>query len=264
VWAVLTLLVAACSEHSNSPASKAGTQSPPPPGIWNDAHVPAGGVVPPAVQFQNPQGSGAADATVGGNLFVSMNCDGCHGGGASGWVGPSLIDGRWRYGDDDAAIFTSIYYGRPKGMPAYGGVIGAEGVWMQVAYLKSRRVPSVVPTTSYQEMDHAHPAATVAAHESTDTPFYEPTAASSAARTPEQMLAQYGCVACHATDRKVVGPSFKDVAAKYKGQPGIENTLAAKVKNGSSGVWGTVPMPPNPQIPDTDAHALVQWLLSLK
>ncbi len=78
-----------------------------------------------------------------------MNCDGCHGGGAIGWVGPSLVDGRWRYGGADEDIFTSIFYGRPKGMPAYGGVIGTEGVWMLVAYIKAQAVPGVVPTTSW-------------------------------------------------------------------------------------------------------------------
>jgi len=78
-----------------------------------------------------------------------MNCDGCHGGGAIGWVGPSLVDGRWRYGGSDEEVFTSIFYGRPKGMPAYGGVMGSDAVWTVVAYLKAQPVPPVVPTTSW-------------------------------------------------------------------------------------------------------------------
>ena len=97
--------------------------------------IPAGGVVPSTI-----------NTDAGASLFGSMNCDGCHGGGAVGWVGPSLVDGRWRYGGADDEIFTSIFYGRPKGMPAYGGVIGTDGVWMLVAYIKAQAVPAVVPT----------------------------------------------------------------------------------------------------------------------
>jgi cytochrome c oxidase cbb3-type subunit 3 len=83
-------------------------------------------------------------------LFTAMNCDGCHGGDAGGWVGPSLVDGRWRYGGADAEVFTSIYFGRPKGMPAFGAVLGAPAVWSIVAYLKSLPAPSDVPTESWE------------------------------------------------------------------------------------------------------------------
>jgi len=78
-----------------------------------------------------------------------MNCDGCHGGGGSGWVGPSLADGRWRYGGSDAEIFASIYYGRPKGMPAFGGKLGTDGVWTLVTYLKSLTPTADVATESW-------------------------------------------------------------------------------------------------------------------
>jgi cytochrome c len=81
--------------------------------------------------------------------------------------------------------------------------------------------------------------------------------------TPEDMPAKYGCTACHAADRKVVGPAFKDVAAKYRGKD-VEAALVEKVKNGGAGVWGQVPMTPNPQVPDEDLHAMVKWILSLK
>ena len=66
-----------------------------------------------------------------------MNCDGCHGASGSGAVGPNLTDGRWRYGGSDSAVFTSIYYGRPKGMPAFGGKLGTDGVWTLVTYLRA-------------------------------------------------------------------------------------------------------------------------------
>jgi cytochrome c oxidase cbb3-type subunit 3 len=78
-----------------------------------------------------------------------MNCDGCHGGGAVGWVGPSLVDGRWRYGGTDGAVFQSIYYGRPRGMPAYGGILSASAIWKIVTYLRAQPVPADVPTESW-------------------------------------------------------------------------------------------------------------------
>jgi cytochrome c len=77
------------------------------------------------------------------------------------------------------------------------------------------------------------------------------------------MPTKYGCTACHAVDHKVVGPAFNDVAAKYRGKD-AEATLVDKVKNGGSGVWGPIPMPPNPQVPDGDLHAVVKWILTLK
>jgi len=80
---------------------------------------------------------------------------------------------------------------------------------------------------------------------------------------PEDMPAKYACTSCHAVDNKLVGPSFKEVAAKYRGQD-VEAKLVEKVKNGGTGVWGQVPMPPNPQVPDPDLHAVVKWILSLK
>ncbi|MCX9157462.1 c-type cytochrome [Niveibacterium sp. 24ML] len=72
------------------------------------------------------------------------------------------------------------------------------------------------------------------------------------------------CMACHAVDKKVVGPAYKDVAAKYKGDKAAEAKLIEKVKKGGAGVWGNVPMPPNPQVNDAEAKQLVQWVLSQK
>ena len=72
------------------------------------------------------------------------------------------------------------------------------------------------------------------------------------------------CMACHAVDKKVVGPSYKDVAAKYAGQKDAVDKLAGKVVKGGSGVWGNIPMPANPQVTDAEAKQLVQWILTLK
>jgi cytochrome c len=72
------------------------------------------------------------------------------------------------------------------------------------------------------------------------------------------------CMSCHAVDRKVLGPSFKDVAAKYKDDKGAVDTLATKIMKGGSGVWGPVPMPANNQVSDADAKKLAAWVLSTK
>lgn len=80
----------------------------------------------------------------------------------------------------------------------------------------------------------------------------------------EAMLKKYNCTACHALDKKLVGPAYKDVAKKYAGQSGAAATLAEKVKKGGKGNWGQVPMPPNPTVPDADLNEMVKYVLSLK
>lgn len=78
-------------------------------------------------------------------------------------------------------------------------------------------------------------------------------------------LAQkHACMSCHQVDKKVVGPAYKDVAAKYRGDKTAEAKLVEKVKKGGSGVWGPVPMPPNAQVKDEDIKKIVHWVLSLK
>jgi len=72
------------------------------------------------------------------------------------------------------------------------------------------------------------------------------------------------CMACHAIDKKLVGPSYKDVAAKYAGQKDAVDKLAQKVVKGGSGAWGAVPMPANPQVTEAEAKQLVGWILTLK
>jgi cytochrome c len=86
----------------------------------------------------------------------------------------------------------------------------------------------------------------------------------SAAADPAELAKKSGCLACHASDKKVVGPSYKDVAAKYKGDKGAEAKLIDKVKKGGAGVWGPMAMPPNAAVKDEDLKTLVQWVLSTK
>jgi len=81
------------------------------------------------------------------------------------------------------------------------------------------------------------------------------------ARADEALAKKYNCFTCHAVDKKLVGPAYKDVAKKYKGQSDAVAKLSAKVKKGGSGVWGPVPMPPNATVPDADIKKLVEWVL---
>lgn len=112
-------------------------QQPAPPSVRYEQHIFAGGYPPPAGVLTNPFAGDTTSVAQGERLFGAFNCDGCHGGGAVGAVGPSLADGRWRYGGADGAVFQSIYYGRPRGMPAFGGVLPSEAIWKLVTYLRS-------------------------------------------------------------------------------------------------------------------------------
>ncbi|HYP68614.1 MAG TPA: c-type cytochrome [Thiobacillaceae bacterium] len=80
-----------------------------------------------------------------------------------------------------------------------------------------------------------------------------------------QKLAQKnGCLGCHGVDKKIVGPAFMEVAKKYADDKLAPATLFARVKMGGRGVWGDVPMPPNPQVSDADLKQIIAWVLSLK
>lgn len=79
----------------------------------------------------------------------------------------------------------------------------------------------------------------------------------------EALAKSKNCLACHTMDAKLIGPSYKEVAAKYKGDANAVATLTAKVKNGGKGVWGDMPMPPNSAVSDADIETLVKWILSL-
>jgi len=84
------------------------------------------------------------------------------------------------------------------------------------------------------------------------------------AQNAADLLKKHACTACHAVDKKLVGPAYNDVAAKYKGDAKAATALMEKVKKGGVGAWGQVPMPPNPQVPDADIKTMVTYILSLK
>ena len=88
--------------------------------------------------------------------------------------------------------------------------------------------------------------------------------ASSSAMASADLAKAKNCMSCHAVASKLVGPAFKDVAAKYAGQKDAENKLVAKVMKGGSGSWGAVPMPANPQVSEAETRTLVKWVLAQK
>ena len=79
-----------------------------------------------------------------------------------------------------------------------------------------------------------------------------------------QLAQKKNCMACHQVDKKLVGPAYKDVAAKYAGNKDAVALLAGKIMKGGSGVWGPVPMPANPQVSEAEAKQLAAWVLSQK
>lgn len=89
-------------------------------------------------------------------------------------------------------------------------------------------------------------------------------AVSAPAMADEALAKSKNCMACHATDKKLVGPAYKDVAKKYAGDAKAADMLAAKIIKGGSGVWGAIPMPANPQVSAADAKKLATWVLALK
>ena len=89
-------------------------------------------------------------------------------------------------------------------------------------------------------------------------------AAAAPAFAQADLAQKKNCMACHSVDKKVLGPAFKEVAAKYADQKDATDKLAAKVVKGGTGVWGNIPMPANPQVTDAEAKQLVGWILTLK
>ena len=84
------------------------------------------------------------------------------------------------------------------------------------------------------------------------------------AKSGEALARASGCFACHSLDKKLIGPGYKEIADKYRGNKAAEADLAKKVKDGSKGVWGDIQMPANAHVKDEDIRAMVQWILSIK
>lgn len=88
--------------------------------------------------------------------------------------------------------------------------------------------------------------------------------ATGVAHANEKLAQASGCMTCHGVDKRIIGPSFKEIAGKYGKQKGAEAGLVTKVRDGGKGVWGDVPMPPNKHVKDEDIKTIVVWVLSQK
>ncbi len=110
--------------------------------------VAGGAAFDPPPAMQNPYAGNPQAIAQGENLFIKMNCAGCHNYGAGGLIGPSLKDTYWRYGGTPVSVFKSIYEGRPQGMPAWGVALPPQEIWKIVAYLQS--LGGVFPADQYQ------------------------------------------------------------------------------------------------------------------
>jgi cytochrome c len=84
------------------------------------------------------------------------------------------------------------------------------------------------------------------------------------AKAGEALAKSSGCLACHTVDKKLVGPSYKEIADRHRNDKKAEAGLVQKVKAGGKGAWGDIPMPPNAHVKDADIKAMVQWILSVK
>ena len=113
-------------------------------------HIQPGLVKPYAsLPLRNPYASDPNASRNGAKLFISYNCADCHGADGSGFMAPSLQDGRWHFGGSDDELFESIYEGRPDGMPAWGSLIADEQIWLLVSYVKTLKAGTDVTTENF-------------------------------------------------------------------------------------------------------------------
>jgi cytochrome c5 len=227
-----------------------------------------------------------APGTMSGEQVYQTVCKTCH---ETGLVGaPKLGDkAAWapRIKKGIAALYADALKGTAKGMPPKGGNTDLADVEVQrgVVYMANRsgasfKEPAAPPVSASTAVAPgagaapaaAAPAAAPVAAAATPPAAAAPSTPATKAGAPldlksgEAMMQKDGCTACHAVDKKIVGPAYYDVAAKYKGDAAAAAKLAQKVKAGGAGVWGPIPMPPNPKVPDEDITALVSWILTLK
>jgi len=121
------------------------------------------------------------------------------------------------------------------------------------APITAEEIPPIVEYLStYYNRDVAAPAAeTVTTAPSSEDPA-------------QKLLTSHACIACHAVDRKLVGPGFREIAQRYQGQGGAPDQLAKKIRDGGSGVWGPTPMPPHRHLADADLKVMVGWIMQQK
>lgn len=216
--------------------------------LGSTAALAHGDVVPQAVDVSTlkPLGAellksnpyrGDAEAVRVGSSAYNQNCARCHGLDAiSGGISPDL---RNLETDDDTDQYfaQSVLRGKVRNgavyMPPFEGILPQEAFWAIRAYVDTQRQKMVGDS---------------------------PVAAAPLSPT-EELAKKSGCLSCHATDAKSVGPAYREVARKYAGAKGTDAKLLKKIKQGGAGVWGQVPMPPMNAVPDEDLKKIVKWIV---
>ncbi|HUH92292.1 MAG TPA: c-type cytochrome [Casimicrobiaceae bacterium] len=227
--------------------------------------------------------AGAPKGNLNGEQIYQTVCKTCHEAGIAG--APKFGDkaawaSRIKQGVD--TLYAHALKGTDKGMPPKGGNPDLADVEVEraVVYMANhsgaafKEPPAPAPSPAAPPAAAAPVAAAVPQTATAVAPTPQTTAAAGAPATAAgapldtksglAMMQKEGCSACHAVDKKIVGPAYEDVAAKYRNDKSAEAKLVQKVKTGGSGVWGQVPMPPNSAVPDQDIKALVAWILTLK
>jgi cytochrome c5 len=217
-----------------------------------------------------------------GEQVYQTVCKTCHDAGIA--AAPKFGDkAAWapRLKQGAETLYAHALKGTDKGMPPKGGnaELTDEEVQRAVVFMANhsggtlKEPPPAVASSQVAAAPAAQAPASAQAAPAA-APAKAPAPAAAPAPAPRSgtldpasgtaMMQKYGCSACHAVDKKIVGPAYQDVAAKYQGDKGASAKLVQKVKAGGSGVWGQIPMPPNAAVPDADVKALVDWILTLK
>jgi len=216
--------------------------------------------------------AGAPKGNITGEQVYQAVCKACHEAGLAG--APKIGDKaawapRIKQGVDQ--LYAHAIGGTAKGMPPKGGNAELADAEVQrgVVYMANRSGASFKEPPAPAGPAPAAASAAVAAPAPSPANAPQPAAASKPGAPLDMaggqaLMQKDGCAACHAIDKKLVGPAYQDVAAKYKYDKGDAARLAQKVKAGGSGAWGQVPMPPNAAVSDDDIKSLVAWILSLK
>src|SRR5437588_2980427 len=217
----------------------------------------------------------APQAGMTGEQVYQEVCKTCH---EAGLVGaPKLGDkAAWapRIKRGINALYASAINGKDQ-MPPKGGNRNLANIDVQhgVVYMANRSggsfsepsaAPAPPPTAAASAPGASAAATPVAAAAAPPVAGAARPGAALDVKAGEALMQKDGCAACHGIDKKIVGPAYVDVAAKYKGDAGAQAKLTQKIKAGGAGVWGPIPMPPNPQVPDDEIKALVSWILALK
>lgn len=231
----------------------------------------------------------AAKGNMTGEQVYQTVCKACHEAGVAG--APKFGDKTaWAPHIKEGAdtLFDHALKGTAKGMPAKGGNSDLAEVEVQRAVVfmanhsgasfkeppapvaSAASGPQSAASAAPPQQTAAAPQAPASPPPGQPAPAGKASASTAKAGAPldmasgTAMMQKDGCSACHAVDKKIVGPAYQDVAAKYKGDKDAPAKLAQKVKNGGAGVWGQIPMPPNSAVPDDDIKSLVNWILTLK